>query len=247
MVRTVKSDIKFKIFTIKEVIEIAKIFEKIANSAKNKDRNNLTYKVFCEGGTEYGDTNIRIFTDDLISLERIKQIDIHYYNFSNETDVKISVRNGRLDTFIYNQISVQGPDNTWVNGIHTEIINVIDKSKNQNKFFSDWNFKKSLSLLCIIFTTLMILTVISMGKLLPPTQEKELLAMISIAVWFSVGVISVNISAKIDKIIYEIYPNIEIQMGPNHMLKEKNRRKFLASVLLTLIFPNLISLFLFLI
>lgn len=245
------SNIKNKIVTRENVFKLSSLVHQEYLWAKEHDKHSsVSYMAKCSDKSSFESEDPSIFNEnEFLSSKRVEEINITYNLYESNSYINISLYHGGD---YRNSITVRGTDSTWVNGITKKIEEIVCSFKPQNTTFKDykWLFNIIFGLsIGAIFLRMIILIPFEPSKEPDPAwalalsnlfeQLPPLILVFKYLLGLLVGIFPATILT--DKLI-ELWPSIEIQIGPEHTQLEKKRRKWLVNVFVLGFLPLLLSL-----
>jgi len=245
--------IKQKIFKKTDFLNIGKIFHKEYNLAQ-KDNNNssISFRVDCIDGTSYESESLELFDDgSILDQKKAKFIEISFHNYTLDQYMNISVVHGGG---YGDNLIIRGVDSTWVNGIFTRLKEIIDCLKPQDNFL----IRHKTALLHIIALSigkiffLLISLALDYVHIEPIKNPSEILQkirlffatypyFINLIEWFCSWLMGIGSAYAIRTWLLKLWPDIEFDLGPEHLKIEKLRRMRIAIVFSIGIIPFCIS------
>ncbi|MHB1116847.1 hypothetical protein [Sideroxydans sp.] len=185
---------------------------------------------YCDGKTSYQSENSIIFEEDsILSKKRVTHIMIKAKN--RQSLIEIELSHGENNK---SRVLVQGIDSTWVNGTLRKVEESIESFKPQCIIIKKYKWLA----LPVIALGIGILFTFLIGQL-PIKQSDNASLIYKYFLSFIIGLAPASI-------LYEklsnLWPSIELQIGPEHTFIEKNRRNYFALVIILGVVPLLTSL-----
>ncbi|MBT9507177.1 hypothetical protein [Rhodoferax sp.] len=238
--------IRNKVLTLANVRAVAKAVAVQLESIPPEDRNKaeLTFVARCDDGSSFQSEDIDIFAEDsVIAQKRVTHVTVTYSFYPNKARVEVALRHGDMD----GTITVSGRSRIWVAGTLETLAGLFKSFPPQDnpylKHSSVINFALTMGIGSIIFLLI---------TLLPTTPPKEedalkfawfvstlrefpvLHYVIKYALTWLVGWPGRSIVTDRFK---QLWPSIELQIGPEHLLTEKLRRKLLGTAFVLGVVP----------
>lgn len=248
------SKIENKIITTEDIQNLAKVIWEEYEKAKSPDKYaSVSFTIKCSDKSCFESSDPSIFeTDSVLRTKRVDSVSIccHCYN---DSYINVELCNGNI--YWGNDITVKGTDSNWVNGISKRLEDISSSFTPQNTFVKDHSIFLNILFAFGYGTIYMsILNVLLSGvESLPENRIPEwakilrnlfetvpfLREIFEYLLGFTVGIFPAVLTT--DK-LKKLWPSVEIQNGPEHMMIEKRRRKWLAIVFTTCILPLALSL-----
>ena len=248
MNETRRFDIRQKIFTKIDFLNIGKLFlSEYSSAQKNENHASIAFRVSCADGTSYESETIELFDDGgILDLKRINTLEITFHNYTLESYMNISVvrGGGYSDVLI-----IRGKDQNWVNGIFTRLKEIIDSLKPQDNFI----IRHKTALLHIIafgtgiliFSILWLIWYRHIEPVKNPSETvKTIRSFFKTHPYFEKSIelflfwfLGIPWAPYIRSWLLTLWPSIEFDFGPEHLKIEKLRRVRIALVFSIAIIP----------
>lgn len=240
-----------RIVTIADVRRLASVViakcEETRASGKNA---HIKFSAICFDDSQFNSKDIELFSDhSVISSKRVSEIIINYISYDANQDISIALSHGGGD--YRNYVRISGADSTWVNGTLRMLEDIISGFKPQSRLFTEYKgiiefvFALSIGLMWIYLIDLIPIPPLKGDppewtiKLASALKGFELLFYFLryvLAYW--VGIWPADyLMAKLK----QLWPSIELQIGPEHTFIEKRRRAWLVTTILVGMVPLLTS------
>lgn len=243
-----------KVFRIKNKIIRLDGIHKIANliyeESKNIGSGYMRFSAKCTDGSSFESKNPDIFSpDSKLNFKRVGGLQAWFDCSEKNLNIHINI----YQSYHYenSDISVTGTDSTWVNGVLRNLEEIVDGFPDQNQFIN--NNYHLISNVFAIGIGVLYMWVIDFIPSIPVSKKPEWAIILGQSfenspiyyylfryfLGYIVGLIpGYFLSGKLK----ELWPSIEIQIGPEHKLIEKKRRNWIAFTLTTCVIPLVISL-----
>jgi len=228
-----------------EVIDIYKKWKK-----QNKDKH-VYFAIESNDQSKYESSNPAIFNEDFpLNSNRINAIEMRFA-VSSDVEIEINLKHGSADYAPDNQITVRGTDRTWVEGIAKRLDEINKTFEPQNTFVNRYIYilytvlsvsigAFFVALLIWLFPESRISSYFDISTYTTfPANQPMLFFLLKYLVYALFGFIP---TALILENIKHLWPSIEIQVGPEHILREKKNRKLILNLVLLGAIPMLIQL-----
>lgn len=237
-----------KVITLDNVRELARMVWKEYNEDKNEKEKQFEIAVICEDDTSFKSDSLEILDKErVINIRRVICIKI-YYKSGNNRKIEIELRHGNDEGGSF--LNVTGDEEMWVTGILGSLKDRIRYYKSQDSFIL-----KNLILVRIAFfasgtycTGPLVDLINSDIKNYIPYWKTAIQSTDSFfssltgALILGGLVLGLLISEAIIKKSRQLWPSIEMQIGPEHRMTEKKRRWNLFVITTVLIIPIILSL-----
>lgn len=236
------------------VQKLANALYAIYKNWKKKEKKHIQFILICDNEKGEEETRFRcaspvtlFSTDSPINSKRILSLEMRFYTDS-DTEIQITLTH-RPTNDAQNKIIIDGTEANWVNGTMKDLEDIIDSFNPQNIFFRRYrllvNFIFSISIGFILGSIALQMAM----RLVPDYSASEFsqtvlmlqkYPVVKYALFAFIGLIpSVIWTGK----FVELWPKIEFQIGPEHKLTEKQRRKWVTTLFIVGIAPLLLQLF----
>ena len=242
-----------RVFTLANVRALATCVERASETAPSEAEASpyavtFGYSASCDDGSDYQSLSVEIFDDDsVLARKKVQAISMEFDDNRSHSRVHIALWHGRE----YGDVRVRGPDSNWVNGTMRDIEETIGSAAPQDPFISRHWFLCQMGL--GLGVGLAILWVARAAALLapapPPSPERwnySLYLFLSahpsarFLVLYGISQLAGIPPARlILRYVLRLWPSIELQIGPNHLLVEKRRRAGLTMVIVLAVVPIL--------
>ncbi len=241
------------VLTHKSIAEIAQNisneYESALSQKGEKDYSyiSLNFILRSEDGTQYEDKDISMFKEDGILMTRkIISIEMRYLAEKGEKHISIGLHHS-LETNYANEILVSGLDEKWVEGTFAGLQEVFSLSQKQQSFFHKHHTLVSLLFLgCFVFFVYEISGIVFnfIAKFITFPNPETKHSWESASSW-ALPLISLYlftfVAIKMTDKLGELYPNIELLLGPEHLRREAGKRRKLFCLLSIVIIPFIIG------
>lgn len=244
--------IRNKVLTLTNVRAVARAVAVQLESIPlmDRDKADLTFVARCDDGSSFQSEDIEIFAEDsVIAQKRVTHVTVTYSHYPTKARVEVALRHGESDA----TITVSGRSRIWVAGTLETLAGLFESFPPQGnpylKHSGVINFTLAMGIGSIIFFLV---------TLLPSTPPKEedglkfawlvstlsefpaLHYVVKYALTWLAGWPWTSILTNRFK---QLWPSIELQIGPEHLLTEKLRRKLLATALALGVVPLSLTVF----
>lgn len=243
--------VRNKVVSIANIQAIARFMsaEVERHSSAEKEKIELRLVARCDDGSSFQSEGLEIFGDDSrVWQRRVVQVSAAYSFYPTRAQMEVSLRHGASDA----TVTVSGMDRNWVSGTVESLAGLLDSFPQQNNLYTR---HRSLVEFVIAMGIGSILSfVLGLLPFDPPSDEslqrtawiRETLSQFpAVQLLVKYGVTWMlgwpwtwGAAEKLQR----LWPSIELQLGPDHLLEEKQRRKALGAVLLLGFLPLSLSL-----
>ena len=252
MKETRRIDIKNKVFTKSDILNIGKVILDEYSSAQDaQNHSSITYKIDCIDGTSYESETMGLFDEGgIIDLKKTRAIEIYFHNYTLDRYINISVVHGGgyRDNLI-----VSGDDQNWVNGIFTRLKEIVDSIRPQD----NWLIKHksfvlhitALGIGTVIYTVLWFILYRHIEPIKNPSETiKSIRAFFTafpflsyLLDWLLNWLMGIPWAPYIRSWLLSLWPEIEFDFGPEHMKVEKLRRLRISIVFSVAVIPIILA------
>lgn len=209
----------------------------------------LSFTITSNDGTIYKSSNLKeIFIEkNYLENKYIKSVILEYRNYDTTKYISIHIRHASSGS----TVEISSEDESWLNGLYQFFEDEINDWEKQ----PDWIFRYKYLVLPVLFLIISLsiffiirfLTFIILSNLVEDFTQK--ISEFSNAENFGLStgfftissLFSINIVIYIWEKIKNLYPDIELIIGPKHFHNEKNKRKILGKILTTVFLPFIIG------
>lgn len=242
--------IRNKVLTLANVRAVAKAVAVQLESIPQEDRNkaDLTFVARCDDGSSFQSEDIDIFAEDsVIAQKRVTHVTVTYSYYPTKARVEVALRHGDMDA----TITVSGRSRIWVAGTLETLAGLFESFPPQGnpylKHSGAIKFALTMGIGSIFFY---------LFSFIPsdPPNEKDA----RMVVWLTSTVreypvlryvikyalswfVGMPWTSLVTNRFKQLWPSIELQIGPEHLLTEKLRRKLLATVCVLGVVPLSLS------
>lgn len=223
----------FKRITPKTIRAFSKIIEKEIQILDKEQKDNFykMYSVDATDNTSFESQSDEIFSESQVIESRIvRKISMRFYTLDNSKSIEIQIVDLVKDENSENFIMVSGNDPTWVNGILTRLVAILNTAEDQSKIrYSGW----------IVFSLLIMFNVEYFRLFFdyfPKTNEFIFTVCLA-----GIPFASMLLAIKFHNYIETLWPSVELQTGPDYLRipnKKRNRLQWLA---ISIFLPLLLS------
>ena len=247
----------YKSYTISGVVITLENFRELSNiiykeyerDSKNKKHTSIKFISKSSDNTRYESSEKDIFLEGgFLDLKRIIAIEMYYNNYEDDKSISIDIEQSTRKKFIGNEVSVSGHNEVWVNGVIKSIESCSSNWKKQ--VYWPYKFKWPLIILFAIgigllylnFLEFMFRYVIVLQKVVPKPEWVISFRPVLMFIYYLAGFAFAYMPASyIVSKICELYPKVELDIGPEHLNKEKIKRKKLYIIVFVGLVPLIIA------
>jgi len=245
--------IEHKIVSLEDVHKLARIVNEECVNLKSEEKDaRIRFSVSCSDGSRFSSKDVALFDDSsVLNTKRVKSISITFSSFDTGSDVDIDITHEDRSVSYSNNIKVSGDDSNWVNGMLRRLEEVVESFTPQNTFIEKYRYMVNTILALGIGTTYFWVTSLFPSESLenPPESTERLGELVDQAPfvdYFAKYLFAFIIGwfpglMLLDK-LKTFWPFLEIQIGPEHTLIEKQRRAWVTGAALIGVAPLLTSL-----
>lgn len=243
---TSKYEIKEKRFTKDKIYSIAKKLFDECNSQSVDSRASITFNVSCYDNTSYSIDDLSIFDEnEILDIKKVTSIKIELNIYKDNTYNCVDIEFDTTSTY-NNQLKVSG-EKSWATNIFNDIKNIIDSVSPQFSLFERY---KNLFFYIIAFGLgsfymLIFGLIYDLANIQGPIDliaQKNIVIAVILKIFLSIGAGVFLGASSIQDYILKLFPNIEFDFGPEHLKKQKSKRKKLGFVFVVLIIPMILNL-----
>lgn len=217
--------------------ELAKKVYEEYGSDKESDGKNINFILRGIDGTQYESEDIEVFSDGgILDTRRIVAVEMTYSNYTDDKRISIKLEHDIKDYGWRNVIFVSGPDEVWVNGVIKHFEDAIVNWEKQ----VNWPYKYSW-LLTIIFAIGINFPCSNILNFIIHLIKPESSVTLG-PLFFSFFMVGLLLALYIVDKLKELYPVVELRIGPEHTQLEVKRRRKLYAVISIVVIPLVISL-----
>jgi hypothetical protein len=247
--------IQDKIVTLRDVRALATL---VANEVTTDDAgtahwSGASFDVDTIDNSSFQSSDPELFSDDSpITRRRAMKIEMSFRASHQNKRISICLEHGGAT--YRNMVSVSGTDSKWVNGTTAQIESVVTAMKPQGTFFSKWG--SAFGIVSAVSVGAIITWVMTKALLFVPLHTSTepngvFLQILTYVASTPIGNLFVKYAmyyfaglfpgyALIGK-LRSLWPSIELQIGPEHVQVEKQRRIWAANFVVLGVLPLLVS------
>lgn len=242
MKETRKIRVANKIIKINDAKKIAKLFLLKCEELKKKKKSvMLKYSVDCSDDTAYESDNPTIFDQDIISSKKIMSLEFALFGYGSNSRATLELEHGR--DWSQQFIKLESDDGVWVNDFSSKFMDILNGITDQSNlvkkyhnlmrlggvFFFSWLFYYMFSLF------------IKLSLNGEPYSAVFNSAGTTLTVVFMLLVPAIGCTEMILSRMSDLWPDIEIQIGPEFRQIERVRRTQFFAIVSILVVPILIE------
>ena len=245
--------VKYKIVTLSDVRKLAGIInEEYANLNTQEKDARIHFSASCSDGSRFSSRDIALFNDDsVLGTKRVLAINIIFSSYDIGADVDIDLAHEDRYFSYSNRIKVSGNDSNWVNGTLKRLEDAVESFTPQNTFLVRYRY--IVNIILALGIGLAYFWAVSLfpsePSENPPEWAKrlgEVFDKAPLLLYFMKYLLACGMGwfpglMLLDK-LQSFWPAVEIQIGPEHTLIEKQRRVWILWAFLIGIVPLLTSL-----
>lgn len=234
--------IRNKVLTLANVRAVAKAVAVQLESIPQEDRKkaDLTFVARCDDGSSFQSEDIDIFAEDsVIAQKRVTHVTVAYSYYPTKARVEVALRHGDKDA----TITVSGGSRIWVAGTLETLAGLFESFPPQGNPYLKHSGVIDFALAMGIGSIFIYLIpfVVSLFSSVPPKEEdalkfawligtlREFPAILYVVKYAFAWLMGRPWASIVTNRFKQLWPSIELQIGPEHLLTEKLRRKFIAT------------------
>jgi hypothetical protein len=239
-----KIPIKGKVIRKSNVMGLASMiwseYKKDTTSAKGTPTFNLVLTEDDETTHEFNNLEM-MQAEGILDARKIIGLEIQYHNYGEGRSIDAKITHSPIHTYFSNRINVSGEEITWVEGVAGRLQKEVSTFEDQNALGKP-NINLIISL--ALGASLAFLFVVVLDAYVKKSSSLGDLSTLFLAffVLYSTTIYSLQIV-----LVRKLFPNVELQLGPDYQQRERisrSRAKWILVVLLTsIILPILIGVF----
>jgi hypothetical protein len=239
-----------KIFNAENIEKLAYILEGESNHSKSISPNNIVSLKFILnedfGSKSWEFNSVKEFTIDtsLLNERKISEISMKFHELQNFHFIKsISLQLNHSEDLWDNssELSISGDDQNWVNGLYQKFedeLKYIDKRKWTETFIQvSIPFLLSFAIVFAIIEGASRLSIAESG-----TGQYDALTLIVIS-GLAIIFIGFILTFILSQWFKQIYPYLELDIGPQHLRFSRNKRRLLTWLMTAIVIPLMTGLF----
>ena len=236
-----------RIIRLNDLKTIADHLTELWNNQKDKSYSQLSFQAQCDDNSAFSSSSSDIFLpDSIISRKRVLTVKMTFR--SGSYDKQASVELTHSGPAYTNRILVSGDDSRWVNGTITNISEIIDAATPQNIFIRRHSAGLTLLLalgyghLIMPIFNIVVRNLPSSNPTINPSQ-RSIVQLAIIYCFYYILLISIGFTPATYTMakLKELWPPIELQIGPEHLNTERTRRTWLGIAFAGGVLPLIIS------
>lgn len=252
MKQTKKIIVENRIFTLDDLKRIAEVFDEQQKRARRSNHHaTTTYEVQFSDNTSIESDSTEILNDNVFDAPgRPVELRFTFHNHSIDRHMSFSISHG--DSTYGNTASITAAETTWVNDNFAKIKKAIDTAKPQTFWFRS-HPALLLHFLSFGLGSLFLMTVTALAwaiVLLSGTQDLKISVsdewkaifftftpLWYIPKWWFLWFVGFPWAFGLRDWLFRLWPNIEIDLGVEHLKTERIQRRRLVTVLSVIVFP----------
>ena len=224
--------IQWRIVRMEDVRRLAETIreEFLAESAQ------FNVNVRCGKETAFTSHDLSLFQEDTILFaHRVTRIEIEGRDYTLSKRVECEIVHGVSDLSV---LQVSGPDSNWVNGLLSRLQSVVEQMPKQNqwitKFWWAWLIPGSIAVGSVVFYATNWMTEVMVGHPVEISNFSASQKSVVLGVCFLLGCVGI---LNLALLLKPLWPSVEIEIGPPHLLVERRRRKPLITIFSVVVIP----------
>jgi hypothetical protein len=250
MLESRHSHIKQRVITLSGVRALGTIIaHEHAEYLKKSKQVSISFSAYCDDDSSYESEDISLFSSDSpINQKKVHSIEITLHLFESDSYVKIQITHG--DGIHQNSLTIRGSDSNWVNGITKRLEDTIAAFQPQSTWLDD--YKYAIDLLFALSFGAIFVHLVWLFPTDPPISTpwwarilRELFQnyplmfpIFRYVLGIPVGIFPAEL---LRQKLLELWPSIELQIGPEHTLIEKKRREWLTGAVVLGVLPIILT------
>lgn len=220
-----------KRITPKIIRAFSSIIEDEIENLDNEQRDKFfkIYSVDANGNESFESQSNVIFS--CIENRMVRKIFMQFYTLDNSKNIEIQIVDSVKDDDLENFLMVSGDNPTWVNGILTRLVAILNTAENQPKISNSSGW--------IVFG-LFVLFNVEYFRLFFNYFPKDIELLFTLFI-FGVPFLSFILALKFHNYIETLWPSVELQTGPDYQRIPNRRRTKLQWMAVSVILPLLLS------
>ena len=236
------------------------------------DRANVSFELRCSDKTSYESESLELFREGGVANIKVPiSIKMSFSNYEKENYIGLELTHGSFISAynpLYNNLTVRGNDSTWVNGNFTKVKEAIDSVRPQNIWIvrhqTLFLYVIALCLGVMLYFTTDLATKLFIGQSMEhiPLENRQnwleenlpnwalyLVVFVNKAPWITYVIMwllawmfGLCVGGPIRSWFLQLWPEIELDLGPEHLKIEKVRRMRLKIAFVAVVLPIIASL-----
>jgi hypothetical protein len=238
--RNIAKQINNTIFTKDDILRLIDfVYSEWKNSKSLHKSFNITLNSEDNETLDFVDQEIEQLALD---ENKIVKINISFIDYrDDQNNIQISLKQGNT-YYEYSEYKLSSCNSMWLNDSRARLKKIFESFTPQNTFFS--NSRKTIYFLLPsffgVFLFRLILIIYKPGRIDYQIFDAHPLAMYSWVVFFiySLGGMVFFLSLPVlKKYVFDLWPSIEFDFGPEHKKNQKKRRKTMAYIFTSIAIP----------
>lgn len=245
-------NVEYKVVNLGDVRKLARVINEEYVNLKSAEKDaRIRFSASCFDGSRFSSKDVALFDDaSVLSTKRVQSISVTFSSYDTGEDIDIDLTHEDRSGSYSNRIKVSGDNSTWVNGTLKRLEEVVESFTPQNTFLVRYRYIVNTILALGIGT--MYFWVVSLfpsePSENPPAWAKrmgEFLDQAPFLYYFIKYLVACGMGwfpalMLLDK-LKTFWPTLEIQIGPEHTLIEKQRRAWVLGAILIGVVPLVTS------
>ncbi len=261
MRKSIRKQIKGKIFSRDDIIRLNNRFFTIFQSTESEHKN-YTITLNCDDHEtlEFENTDLSVKNLDVLDVKKILHISMIFRDYRNNKSVQLSLSHGSSSW--HNDFVVDGNDTSWVDSTDKSFSDIFKAVKPQNHLFE--KYKRFLFHLISLnigyfFIRSFVLVLQKLGYKTVETDSSEsnpfifildyIVENVPLFKYILIAIISWLVGIwiifmfwdKIENYLLSLWPSIEFDFGPEHKKTQKNVRKAIGIIFSLILIPIILQ------
>lgn len=199
----------------------------------------LSFSAICDDMSTFESEDQYIFDNSsIITTKSVKRIEINCLSLRPDNTLKISIAHGNNLGLYDSEIVVSGSDSKWINGTLRRMEEIIDSFTPQHNLIKEY-WIPIFTVCAISLGSIMIHVFLAITPDVPPSagnEKSNFLISITKAypfmrypiMYFFYFVFGLFPAGALIEKLSKLWPSVELQIGPEHTLIEKQRRRWVT-------------------
>lgn len=219
------------IITPSVINRLAYIIDQEMTAINNSEPYIISYMVEASDNSSYESGSKEIFSSpEIMETKTLLRIQMRLQTLSNDKNIELQLLHSLKDSATGNYLLVSGGDSVWVNGVMTRLSEILRSSEGRPGLM---NYLEVLQLVAVIaFLTVYF-------RLFYTPLEAINNPWISITLVLGIPLLFIIFITRGKTYIEGLWPDMELQTGPNHLQRPAKKRGQLAWVITAILLPLL--------
>ncbi|MBE9598687.1 hypothetical protein [Pedobacter sp. MC2016-24] len=222
-----------KVITPSVINRIATIIDKEADNINDSEPFLISYSIEAADDSSYESQSKEIFNaPEIMDTKMVERIHMRLQTLSGSKSIELQLLHCDQNNAGNNFMLVSGNNSVWVNGVMSRLSEIIDSSNEQPQIMHHLELLQWVVVITFNFLYF---------RLFFRDIEKIENGFIGLGLVFGIPLLSLYLAGLAKTHIEQLWPDVELQTGPDHLQQPQKKRRELGWIMTMIILPILLG------